>query len=471
MDEKASPLAAARVDEQEASLSMVAKTVHIVSLGCPKNQVDSEVMGAILAESGYLLTDRPEEASVILINTCAFILPAREEAIAEILRAAAWKTGGKGPCAHLIVTGCLPQRYGKELTAALPEVDLFLGTAETPNIGRHLDRLLRLPKTGRRGRSVVGRPTFLMNAGHRRLISPAAHSAYIKIADGCSNRCSYCVIPSIRGKARSRTIDDILREAEDLAARGVRELIVTAQDTTAYGLDRKDKPTLSRLLRELARVDGLSWIRLLYTYPARLTEELLRTIAEEEKICRYLDIPIQHSDDAILAAMHRRGDNALIRKVIAHAREVIPDVALRTSLIVGFPGETPRRFQKLLDFVRETRFDHLGVFPYSREEGTEAATLPSRISEREKERRRAIVMEEQALISREINSTLIGTRQEILVEGPGELDGFTRIGRCRRQAPEIDGVTHLRGGDPDVGRIVACRITAADDYDLFAEVI
>lgn len=450
---------------------MTEKNVHIVSLGCPKNQVDSEVMGAILAESGYRLTDSPEEASVILINTCAFILPAREEAIAEILRAAAWKRGGKGPCSLLVVTGCLPQRYGSELEGALPEVDLFLGTAEIPHIGQHLDRLRTRPTTGRRRRSVIGRPTFLMNADHRRLISPPAHSAYIKIADGCSNRCSYCVIPSIRGKARSRTIDDILKEAEALAARGVRELIVTAQDTTAYGLDKRGKPNLSRLLRELARVDGLLWIRLLYTYPTRLTEELLRTIAEEEKICNYLDIPIQHSEDAILTAMHRRGDNALIRTVIARAREVIGDVALRTSLIVGFPGETPRRFERLLAFVRETRFDHLGVFPYSREEGTEAAALPSRISEREKERRRGLVMEEQALISREINSTLIGTRQQVLVEGPGELEGFSRIGRCRRQAPEIDGVTHLQGGDPEVGEIVACRITAVDDYDLFAETI
>jgi len=452
---------------------MLAKNVHIISLGCPKNQVDSEVMGAILAESGYLLTDRPEDASVILINTCAFILPAREEAIAEILQAAAWKKGRKDSRPYLIVTGCLPQRYGKELEESLPEVDLFLGTAEIPHIGRHLDRLRNLPKTKtvRPRRSVVGRPTFLMNAGHKRLISSPAHSAYIKIADGCSNRCSYCVIPSIRGKARSRTIDDILREAEELAAKGVRELIITAQDTTAYGLDRKGKPGLSRLLREMAAIDGLSWIRLLYTYPARLTEELLRTIAEEEKICRYLDIPIQHSDDAILTAMNRRGDNALIRKVIAHAREVIPDIALRTSLIVGFPGETPRRFERLLSFVRETRFDHLGVFPYSREEGTAAATLPSRISEKEKERRRGLIMEEQASISREINSVLIGTRQEILIEGPGELEGFTQVGRCRRQAPEVDGVTHLRGGNPEVGEIVACRITAADDYDLFAEFI
>jgi ribosomal protein S12 methylthiotransferase len=440
---------------------MHAKKVHIVSLGCPKNLVDSEVMAGVLTETGYLLTDRPEEASIIMINTCAFILPAREEAIAEILRMAAWKKAGSGPCTHLVVTGCLPQRYGKELVEALPEVDLFLGTAEVPHIGRHIDGLSAVPKAGGRRRSAIGRPTFLMNAGHRRLISTSAGSAYIKIADGCSNRCSYCVIPSIRGEARSRKIDDIVKEAEGLAAR----------DTTAYGLDRKEKPTLSLLLRELSGVDGLSWIRLLYTYPSRLTKELLRTIADEKKICPYLDIPIQHSDDAILAAMHRRGDNAQIRKAITEAREIIPGVALRTSLIVGFPGETPRRFENLLSFVREIRFDHLGVFPYSREEGTEAAALPSRISEREKERRRNRVMEEQALISREINSTLIGTRQEVLVEGKGELSGYSHIGRCRRQAPEIDGATHLKGGNPETGTIIACRIIDADDYDLFAEVI
>ncbi len=450
---------------------MHVKKVHIVSLGCPKNLVDSEVMAGVLAERGYLPTERPEEASIIMINTCAFILPAREEAIAEILRMAAWKQKGGGPCLRLVVTGCLPQRYGKELVDALPEVDLFLGTAEVPHIARHLDELFAIPKAGKYRRSAIGRPTFLMNADHRRLISTSANSAYIKIADGCSNHCSYCVIPSIRGKARSRAIDDILKEAEGLAAQGVRELIVIAQDTTAYGLDRKGKPTLSRLLRELVAIDGLSWIRLLYTYPARLTEELLQTIAEKKKICHYLDIPIQHSDDAILRAMYRRGDSALIRNAIAKAREIIPGVALRTSLIVGFPGETVRRFEKLLSFVREIRFDHLGVFPYSREDGTAAAAFPSRISKREKERRRNLIMEEQALISREINSALIGTRQEVLVEGKGELEGFTHIGRCRRQAPEIDGATHIRGGDPKTGVIVTCRIIGADDYDLFAEVL
>jgi len=448
------------------------KKVHIVSLGCPKNLVDSEVMAASLAEGGYSLTDRPEEAGIILINTCAFILPAKEESIEEILRMSAWKGGGSGPCTHLVVTGCLPQRYGKGLEKALPEVDLFLGISETPDIARHLDGLLSVrERAGCRRRSVVGRPTFLMNAGHRRLGSALPPSAYIKIADGCSNRCSYCVIPAIRGKARSRPIDDLVQEAGDLAARGVRELIVTAQDTTAYGRDLKGKPALGLLLTELAAVDGLAWIRLLYTYPARLTEGLLRTIADEGKICRYLDIPIQHCDDAVLAAMNRRGDGELLRKVIGSARTIVPGIALRTSLIVGFPGETPRRFENLLAFVREIRFDHLGVFTYSREEGTAAAARPSRISEREKERRRGRVMEEQALISREINAGLIGTEQEVLIEGKSDIEGATAVGRCRRQAPEIDGVTYVLNGNPEPGTIILCRITAADEYDLYADML
>ncbi|MBM4314406.1 MAG: 30S ribosomal protein S12 methylthiotransferase RimO [Deltaproteobacteria bacterium] len=448
---------------------MPAKKVHIVSLGCPKNLVDSEVMAAALASGGYLLTKSPEEASVILINTCAFILPAKEESIEEILRMAVWKSGGMGPCTHLVVTGCLPQRYRRGLKKALPEVDLFLGIAEIPNVAAHLDLLF---KAGPQSRSsVIGKPDFLMNASHRRLISGPRHSAYLKIADGCTNRCSYCAIPSIRGKARSRTIEDIMKEAELLAAQGVRELIITSQDTTAYGMDRKGKTTLSRLLSNLVGVSGISWIRILYTYPAHLTEELLRTMAAEEKICHYLDIPIQHSDDAILKAMHRRGDNALIRNVMRKAREIVPGIAIRTSLITGFPGETTKRFENLLSFVREMRFDHLGVFTYSREEGTKAASLPSRISEREKQRRRDMVMEVQAGISGEINTALIGTRQEVLVEGEGELDGYPHVGRCRRQAPEIDGVTHLRGGAAETGALVACRITDADDYDLYAEII
>lgn len=447
---------------------MRGKKVQIISLGCPKNQVDSEVMAALLEKGGFRLTERRDDASVILINTCAFILPAKEEAIEEILAAALWKKGAAGR--RIVVTGCLPQRYGNELAGSLPEVDLFLGISEVPEIDRRL-KMLFAGEKGKNGCAVIGEPTFLMNAANKRVISTPAGSAYLKIAEGCSNSCSYCVIPSIRGKARSRAIDDILAEAEELASRGVRELILISQDTTAYGRERRDKTSLSKLLRELVLIGGISWIRLLYLYPSRITQELLCTIAEEEKVCKYLDIPIQHSDDSILAAMRRGGNSAQLRGIIARAREIIPDVALRTSLIVGFPGETPRRFENLLSFVREISFDHLGAFPYCREEGSRAAGLPARISEREKQRRRDIVMEEQAMISREINSRLIGSVQEVLVEAKSERADFPGIGRCRRQAPEIDGITYFKGGNPSIGQLVSCRITGADDYDLFAEII
>ncbi len=445
---------------------MNTKVVHIISLGCPKNQVDSEVMAAALSAKGFQLTPRRDDSSIIVINTCAFILPAKEEAIEEILEAALWKKGA--PDRHLVVTGCLPQRYKKELTETLPEVDLFLGISEVPDIGRYLDMLLSGEKNRR---MVVGKPTFLMNAANKRIISTPPGSAYIKISEGCSNNCSFCVIPSIRGKARSREIDDILEEASELASRGVRELILIAQDSTAYGLDLKEKFSLSVLLAELAKITDLAWIRLLYLHPARITKELLCTLANEEKICDYLDIPVQHSDDSILKAMRRHGNSSFLRQVIAQARDIIPGVAIRTSLIVGFPGETPGRFENLLSFIQEIRFDHIGVFPYSREEGSHAASFPSRISEREKLRRREILMEEQAIISGNINNRLIGSQQAVLVEGKSELNEFPMIGRCRRQAPDIDGVTYLKGGNPKEGEIVFCRITGADDYDLFAEII
>ena len=447
---------------------MQGKKVQIISLGCPKNQVDSEVMASLLEKGGFRLTERRDDASVVLINTCAFILPAKEEAIEEILAAALWKKGAAGR--RIVVAGCLPQRYGNELAESLPEVDLFLGISDVPEIDRRLEMLFAGEK-GKNGCAVIGKPTFLMNASHKRIISTPAGSAYLKIAEGCSNTCSYCVIPSIRGKARSRATDDILKEAEELASQGVRELILIAQDTTAYGRDLREKASLSRLLRELASIEGIAWIRLLYLYPGRITQELLRTIADEEKICKYLDIPIQHSDDSLLRAMRRGGNSAQLRAVIARAREIIPGVALRTSLIVGFPGETSHRFENLLSFVREIRFDHLGAFPYCREEGSRAAGLPARISEKEKQRRQDILMEEQAFISREINNSLIGSVQEVLVEGKSEREDYPLTGRCRRQAPEIDGITYLRGGKTKIGQIVSCRITAADDYDLFAEII
>ncbi|MDP2268360.1 MAG: 30S ribosomal protein S12 methylthiotransferase RimO, partial [Deltaproteobacteria bacterium] len=385
--------------------------------------------------------------------------------IEEILRAAAWKKTGR--CRHLVVTGCLPQRYGKSLAAELPEVDIFLDTNEAPHITGHLEKLRDRQNTA--PLTVIANPTFLMNADLTRLLSTPAYSAYLKVAEGCSNYCSYCIIPALRGKARSRPIDDIVKEAETLAAQGVREIIITAQDTTAFGRDLKGHPHLSELLQNLAAVDQLRWIRLLYTYPGKLDKRTLTVMAGEEKICPYVDIPIQHIDDDILKAMHRKGGSAQIGESIALARKLIPDLALRTSLIVGFPGETPARFQRLLNFIVETRFDHLGVFKYSREEETAAAILPGHVSEKTKERRRQRLMEEQATVSSAINQTLIGSRQEVLIEGASDIPDYPFIGRCRRQAPEIDGITYVKGQQLTAGDFVSCTVTGADTYDLYAE--
>jgi len=473
------------------------KKIHILSLGCPKNLVDSEVMAALLTSRGYIITKLPEEAHILIINTCAFILPAKEEAIETILLMAQYKR--TGACAYLVAAGCLPQRYGLELAPALPEVDLFLGTAEVPNIADHLARLESETSNGQRvkagkqtqnlshagtgkgqmrrnesgsnsdPRVIVGKPTFLMQAGHPRLLMTPAYSAYLKIAEGCSNRCAYCIIPDIRGRARSRPPADILSEARALAGQGVKELIVIAQDTTAYGRDLRGRPKLTRLLKELAAVDGIAWIRLLYAYPTRITPELIHCLNGEKKICSYLDMPIQHIDDDILKAMHRHGGSQDLREVIRMIRDTGPGIAIRTSLIVGFPGETRKKFDHLMDFVRETRFDHLGVFTYSREEGTAAASLPSRTSEAEKNRRREALMEEQASISFEVLQQRVGSLDEVLIEGKSDLSDYPFLGRGSRQAPEIDGVTYVRGKRLKPGQIITVRIRAADEYDLFAE--
>ena len=449
------------------------RTLHIVSLGCPKNQVDAEVMAAILVGQGFRIIAEPQAAEVILINTCAFILPAREEAIDEILHMARHKK--TGALKYLVVTGCLPQRYGKALEKEIPEVDLFLGISEAPNIMQHLQAMgtdfksAPLQSHLRRSRSVVSKPDFLMNADHPRLLPPFTTTAYLKIADGCSNRCAYCIIPAIRGKARSRHPDDILREAAGLAEKGVKEIILIAQDTTAYGRDLQIKQGLSLLLRKLAALEQLRWVRLLYTHPAHLTQDVLSMMAAEEKICRYIDMPIQHINDAVLKAMNRRTGSKQIFAVIEKARTLMPDIALRTSLMTGFPGETNIRFQRLVDIVRDVRFDHLGVFTYSREEGTPAAALPSRISEREKQRRRDLLMEEQAVISFQINQSLIGSRQECIIEGKSDRADYPFYGRCRRQSPEIDGMTYLKGKNLTLGEILSCKIIDAAEYDLFGE--
>lgn len=440
----------------------LAGKLHIISLGCSKNLIDSEVMGGLAHSSGMTLVNSPDEADVIIVNTCGFIQPAKEEALEVILTLAEAKKKIRHD-QRLIVAGCLAQRYGKELIDEIPEVDLWMGTGEVGNIVGHL----MTPKR----KAVIAKPDFLMTSEHERILSSGSVTAYLKISDGCSNRCAYCAIPSIRGKARSRRPEDILLEAQKLADRGTREIILIGQDTSAYGRDLKTRPELSGLLSDLAAVSGIRWIRLLYTHPAHITTDILKAMAGHKKICRYIDLPVQHIDDTILSAMNRRVKAARISDIITQARSIMPDVALRTSIIVGFPGETEKRFEALLDFIRETRFDHLGVFTYSREEGTAAAKMPSRISEKEKERRRDAVMSEQADISHVINQRLIGSTQEVLIEAKSDREGYPFVGRCRRQAPDIDGVTYVKGAGAKIGRFVQCTMTGADHYDLFGKIV
>ena len=421
----------------------------------------------MLCKSGLQLVDQTGAADIVIVNTCAFINPAKEEALEEILTLVEEKKKATRNF-QIIVAGCLAQRYGKELFSQIPEVDLFIGTGEVGNIVEHVNKLNQ--EKSRRA-AVITKPDFLMTARHERVLSSTAVSTFLKISDGCSNCCSYCAIPSIRGHVRSRMPGDILKEAVNLAARGIKEIIITGQDTTAYGLDLKGQPRLSELLTGMTKIKSIKWIRLLYAHPAHLTGEVLSTIAANKKICRYIDLPIQHIDDTILQSMGRNVAEAQIKEIINQARKIMPDVALRTSLIVGFPGETKKRFERLLDFVREIKFDHLGVFTYSREDGTKAAEFKSQISEVEKERRREIIMIEQAAISNAINKNLIGSIQEVLIEEKSDRADFAWMGRCRRQAPEIDGITYIKSGQNQIGKIVKCEITDADDYDLFAEIL
>jgi len=440
--------------------------IRIISLGCPKNQIDAEVMAGLLTRAGHRLVLENDDADVMIVNTCSFIGPAKEEAIEVILTLAEEKKDR--PHLRLIVAGCLSQRYGRDLLTHLPEVDLFVGTGEVGNIVEHIHRATQRP---RKRTAVITKPSFIMTADYARILPLNATSAYLKISEGCSNRCSYCVIPVLRGKARSRQPEDILREAESLVQRGIKEIIVVAQDTTNYGKDLKGRPRLSTVLKDMAKIKNLRWIRLLYAHPAHIATDLLETIASHEKICRYLDLPVQHIDDDILKAMNRKINGAKIRSVISHIRRVIPNVTLRTSLIVGFPGETPTRFNRLLEFVNEVKFDHLGVFNYSREEGTKAAALKSQISEKEKERRRELIMTEQAAISAAINQNLVGSTQEVLIEGKSDRPDYDYWGRSPRQAPEIDGVTYVKAPEARVGDFIKCAITAAATYDLFGEIV
>jgi ribosomal protein S12 methylthiotransferase len=441
---------------------MSKERICLISLGCPKNLVDSEVTLGLLSKEGYEITSEPAAARIIVINTCAFIRDAVQEAINTILEYSHFKN--EGSCRLLVVTGCLPQRYGRDLEAELPEVDLFLGTGA-------FQKLPRLLAKGWSRKSHLSGKSFLPGEATPRILSTPSATAYLKIAEGCSRACTFCTVPSIRGPYRSRSPRAILREAQSLAARGVRELILVGQDTTLYGRDRADGADLETLLRALAKTAGLRWIRLLYAYPESqtLTDRLLGLMAEEKKICPYIDLPIQHIDDTILRRMGRKTRGKEIRELLGRIRTHLPGASLRTSLIVGFPGETEEQFGTLLDFIEEVRFDHLGVFKYSPEEGTPAARLPGAVPEEVKEERLGLLMEAQEKISSEKYQALVGSRKVVLIEGPAsDRKGYLR-GRLQTQAPEIDGGVLLKG-KAGPGDWVEAEITGALPFDLLGKV-
>jgi ribosomal protein S12 methylthiotransferase len=443
----------------------IKQKVSMVSLGCPKNLVDAEVMLGCLPSDEYEITTNEKEADIIIVNTCSFIKEAKQESIDTILDLADRKHDAR--CTLLVVTGCLPQRYQEELGAELPEVDIFIGTGEYPRIAEILAEKRDSPEQLR----YVGDPNFIFDADLPRMKSSPAYTAYLKIAEGCSNCCSYCVIPSLRGALRSRPLEQVLKEARELVAGGVKELNLIAQDITAYGRDFAEPATLEMLLTELVKIDGLLWIRLLYAYPDGITDELIRLIRDEEKICKYIDIPLQHISDPVLKRMGRRGGETEIRRLIGRLRSAVPDLAIRTSLIVGFPGETDDDFQRLVQFVEEARFDRLGVFCYSREEGTPAAEMEDQITERVKRQRYKKLMKVQARVSFKQNRRLIGTVEQVLAEGYSDETDLLLKGRSSRQAPDIDGLVYLTSGTANVGDIVAVRITDSSDYDLIGEIV
>ena len=427
------------------------RRVALISLGCPKNLVDSEEMLGALVSDGFIITSDTAEADVIVVNTCGFIESAKQESIDAVLEAAEWKKqAGK----KLVAVGCLVQRYERELAAEMPEIDAFIGVgrnAELPGIVR---RVLN-------GERVLdGRCPGAEWSNLGRVRSTPAWTAYLRIADGCDNRCSYCVIPGIRGGFRSRPPDDILAEAEQMAADGVLEINLVGQDTTKYG---EDIPgwNLERLLGELVNIDGVRWIRLLYCYPTRITEGLISLVSSETKVCKYLDIPFQHGDDRVLKSMNRCGSRAEYLDLVRLIREMCPDVALRSTFIVGFPGETDEEFDNLCSFVAEVGFDRLGAFIYSPEEGTKAVGMPHKVPKRTAKRRLDSLMTLARKISAERNGLLVGKEIEVLTESPKE-------GRSWRDAPEIDGVVRLlREAKP--GTIIRAKVIGSDDYDLWAE--
>jgi ribosomal protein S12 methylthiotransferase len=440
--------------------------IYFISLGCAKNRVDSEVMLGRLEARGFRLTQEPQEADVVIVNTCGFIESAVKESIETVLEAARLKE--EGVCRVLGVAGCLPQRYARSLVHDLPEVDFFIGTEAL----WHLPERVELALAGKVGPALNLAPDreIWTQPWPRTLTTPRG-TAYLKIAEGCSNRCAYCTIPGIRGPFRSRDPETILREAEELGRRGVRELVLVAQDSTAYGHDLPSPYPLSRLIADLAALAPIRWLRLMYLRPERITPELLETLAGLDKVCPYLDIPVQHVSAPVLKAMNRPYRKADLLQLIRRIRKTWSRSALRTTVMVGFPGEGDREFLELFDFVREVEFEHLGVFSYSPEEGTPAAALPGRADKKTARKRHDRLLRLQKGISLKKNQELAGKVEPVLITGPSAESAWLLEGRTRFQAPEVDGVVYITDGNPVIGEVNLVQITKAHPYDLVGKAV
>lgn len=438
--------------------------ILFVSLGCDKNLVDSEVMLSLLKNHGYNITNEEQEADAAVVNTCCFIHDAKEESIHTILELAQLKETAR--LKALIITGCLAQRYKDEIQEEIPEVDAILGST-------NIDDIVSVVGQAIEGNRVVccKDVQYLPKNLTDRVVTTGNAMAYLKIAEGCNKRCTYCIIPYLRGNYRSIPMEEILETAGKLAAEGYKELVLVAQETTVYGQDLYGEKRLPQLLQELSKLEGIRWIRLLYCYPEEITDDLIQTMAANEKVCHYIDMPIQHSEDTILKAMGRRTNQKQIRDVIHRLRTAMPDIVLRTTLITGFPGETKEEHEALLEFVDEMEFERLGVFPYSPEEGTRAADFPNQIEEEVKKQRQEEIMALQQEVSYDNNQKMIGTQLEVLVEGY-LYEENVYIGRSFREAPNVDGFIFLSAEEEIVsGEMVTVRITDANEYDLIGEVV
>lgn len=435
--------------------------VGFISLGCSKNLVDTEIAIGIFKNKKYNIVNDPKQADIIVINTCGFIESAKEEAINTILEMAEYK---KNRCKYLIAMGCLVERYKKELEKSLPEVDLFIKFSDYNEFESEIDKLVE-QEEHEEEKDFNRLDNYL-----DKVITTGSKTAYLRIAEGCSNRCTYCAIPYIRGPLVSRKFEEIIQEAQNLAKQGYEEIIVIAQDTTKYGIDLYGKTRLAELLSEISKIDGIRWIRFLYAYPETITDELIEVVKENDKICKYFDIPLQHISDSVLKRMNRKSNSESIRELIQKIRKEIPEAILRTSLIVGFPGETKKDFEELYNFVKETKFDRLGVFMYSKEDGTPAEKLPNQIHGNTKKSRYNKIMNLQQEISRQNLEKRIGNTYETLIENK-TFDNKYWIGRTKMDIPEMDGVVYIKnnGNEDLINKFINCKIIDIKDYDLIGE--